>query len=57
MLEVCERFNMRIAEYRALPIGEKALYNQYALLKLREEVKASSLIFRQTVCPLLRKKT
>jgi len=44
MLEVCERFNMRIEEYLSLPSGEKALYNQYTLIKIKEEAK--SLKFR-----------
>jgi len=39
MLEVCERFGMRIAEYEALPPGEKMLYDRYALLKLKEAAK------------------
>jgi hypothetical protein len=39
MLEVCERFSMRVSEYRALPPGERALYNQFTLLKLEEEAK------------------
>jgi hypothetical protein len=41
MLEVCERFPKigTIANYQALPPGEKAIYNQYTLLKLEEESK------------------
>jgi len=41
MLEVCERFPAigTIQNYQALPPGERALYNQYALLKLEEVVK------------------
>lgn len=39
MLEVCERFNMRIDEYKTLPPGDKALYNQFSLLKLENENK------------------
>ena len=35
MLEVCERFPKigTIADYMALPSGERALYNQYTLMK------------------------
>ena len=39
MLEVCERFNMRIGEYLSLFPGEKVLYNQYTLIKIKEEAK------------------
>lgn len=49
MLEVCERFKMRISEYQALPLGEKALYNQYALIKLEFEAKAPA-------CPIIGRK-
>ena len=47
MLEVCERFPAigTIANFRALPPGEKALYCQYALLKLEEAA-------RRPGCPL-----
>ena len=34
---------MRIGEYQALPPGERALYNQYALLILGEEARAPAL--------------
>ena len=43
MLEVCDRFNMRIDEYQELPAGEKALYNQYALLKLEEAARTPAI--------------
>jgi hypothetical protein len=39
MLEVCERFRMTIADYQALPPGERALYNQHTLIKLEAEAK------------------
>ena len=39
MFEVCERFNMRIEEYQRLSPGERALYNQYTLVKLDDESK------------------
>jgi hypothetical protein len=39
---------MRIAEYRELPVGERALYNQYALFKLETESKTPA-------CPLFKK--
>jgi hypothetical protein len=41
MLEVIERFPAigTIESYRALPPGQKVLYNQYTLLKLEEENK------------------
>jgi len=45
MLEVCERFNMRISEYQALPAGERLLYDQYALLKLEIEKNTPALKF------------
>jgi len=43
MLEVCWRFGMRIGEYQALATGERALYNQYALLKMGEEARTPAL--------------
>jgi len=43
MLEVCERFNMRIEEYRQLQPGERALYNQYVLLKIEEAAKTPQI--------------
>jgi hypothetical protein len=48
MLEVCERFRMTISEYQTLPVGERALYNQYVVLKHEEAMKAP-------VCPFLKK--
>jgi len=41
MLEVCERFPAigTIQNYQALPPGERALYNQYTLIKLEAEAK------------------
>ena len=39
MLEVCERFGLLIDAYQALPPGERALYNQYALMKLEAEAR------------------
>jgi len=45
MLEVCERFNMRIGEYQALPHGERVLYDQYTLIKLEKEAKTPALKF------------
>jgi hypothetical protein len=39
MLEVCERFGIRISDYRALPAGERTLYDQYTLLKLEAETR------------------
>ena len=49
MLEVLERFKMTISEYQALPTGERALYNQYILIKLEENAKAPA-------CPLFKKR-
>ena len=51
MLEVCERFPAigTIENYQALPPGERALYNQYVLLKLEEAAKTPA-------CPLFKKK-
>jgi hypothetical protein len=43
MIEVCERFNMRISEYQALPPGDRVLYNQYTLFKLEAEAKTPAL--------------
>lgn len=43
MLEVCERFNMRINEYKALPAGERALYDAYAIIRREEEAKIPRL--------------
>jgi len=43
MLEVCDRFKMTIADYRALPKGERLLYEQYTLLKLEQEAKTPVL--------------
>ena len=51
MLEVCERFGMRIDEYRALPPGEKALYGQYALVKL-EEAASMAMAMAAGTAPL-----
>ena len=54
MLEVLDRFpalGMRdltispIENYQALPPGEKAIYNQYILLKLENEAKSPALKF------------
>ena len=45
MLEVCDRFNMLIGEYQALPSGERALYNQYVIMKLEAEAK-TPVLFR-----------
>jgi hypothetical protein len=42
MLEVCAMFNMRIADYQVLPPGERALYNQFAILKLEEGIKTGA---------------
>ncbi len=39
MLEVCERFGMRIDEYRNLAPGERILYDQYTLVKLEDEAR------------------
>jgi hypothetical protein len=46
MLEVCERFQMRISEYQALPPGERVLYDQYTLIKIEAEAKAPTLRFK-----------
>jgi hypothetical protein len=48
MLEVCERFPKigTIADYQALPPGERALYNQYTLLKIEIETKSTALKFK-----------
>ena len=45
MLEVLERFPAirTIQDYQALPPGEKALYNQYALLKLEEAARSPAI--------------
>lgn len=43
MFEVCERFNMRIEEYQRLSPGERALYNQYTLIKIEAESKVFKL--------------
>ncbi|MDR1822025.1 MAG: hypothetical protein LBQ91_06265 [Oscillospiraceae bacterium] len=43
MLEVCRIFNMRISEYRALPNGERLLYDKYAVFAHEESIKRSSL--------------
>ncbi len=42
MLEVIARFPAigTIQAYRALPRGERALYNEFTKLKLKEEAKA-----------------
>ena len=45
MMEVCERFSMRIGEYLALPLGERTLYDQYTLFKLEAEAKTPALKF------------
>jgi len=45
MLEVCERFNMRMDEYLLLSPGERALYNQYTLKKLEKEAKTPAIKF------------
>lgn len=45
MLEVCERFNMRIDEYLSLPIGDRALYNQYTIIKIEAESKVITMKF------------
>lgn len=45
MLEVCERFNMRIDEYMSLPEGERVLYDQYTLVKLDIEAKTPVIKF------------
>lgn len=41
MMQVCERFPQigRVADYLALPAGERALYDQYTLHAIREEAK------------------
>lgn len=41
MLEVANRFPAigTIANYRALPLGERILYEQFALVKLEEELR------------------
>ena len=51
MLEVCQRFPAigTIQTYQALPPGERALYDQYVLLKLEAEAKTPA-------CPLFGKK-
>jgi len=43
MLEVCDRFGILISDYQALPPGERALYNQYARMKLEAEAKTPVL--------------
>lgn len=50
MLEVMDRFPAigTIHDYQALPIGERALYNQYVLLKLEEAAGTPA-------CPLVKK--
>jgi len=45
VLEVCERFNMRIGEYQALSPGERILYDGYTLIKLEAEAKTPALKF------------
>lgn len=45
MLEVCERFNMRIDEYMNLPERERVLYDQYTLIKLENEAKTPVIKF------------
>jgi hypothetical protein len=41
MLEVIERFPAigTIADYQALPSGEKELYNEYVIAKIKEEAQ------------------
>ena len=53
MLEVCQRFIMNIDEYQALPAGQRALYDQFTLIKLEEEAKATA---RAGVCPLFKRR-
>lgn len=45
MLKTCERFPQlgRVAEYMALPPGERALYEQYTLNALQAEAHAPVL--------------
>ena len=52
MLEVLERFpaigmmdtsKTPIENYQALPLGERILYEQYALIKLEDEAKTPAL--------------
>jgi len=47
MLEVLERFPAigTVEGYLALPPGERALYNQYTLMKLENEAKTPVLRF------------
>jgi hypothetical protein len=45
MLEVCERFPRigTIANYQALPPGERALYNHHTLLKIEQEARSPAI--------------
>ena len=47
MLKVCERFPKigTIADYKALPAGERVLYDQFTLAEMEREAKTPS-------CPL-----
>jgi hypothetical protein len=47
MMEVCERFGMKIPEYRALSRGERVLYDRHVLLKL--ELEAKNPVFKLAV--------
>ncbi|MFP3153137.1 hypothetical protein LQZ18_01640 [Lachnospiraceae bacterium ZAX-1] len=45
MLEVCERFPKigDIPTYQALPIGERILYDRYALMKIEAETRTPAI--------------
>jgi hypothetical protein len=45
MLEVCERFPKigTIGDYMALSAGERAIYNQYTLLKIETEARTPAI--------------
>lgn len=45
MLEVCERFPAigTIQNYLALPPGDRMLYDQFVLLKLKQEAQAPAI--------------
>ena len=45
MLEVCERFNITIADFQSLPPGEKALYKEYTKFKIESEAKLPPALF------------
>ncbi|MCL2487424.1 MAG: hypothetical protein FWE80_01935 [Oscillospiraceae bacterium] len=50
MLEVCARFPYigGITGYQALPAGERALYDQFVLVKIEEDAKGR-------FCPFLKR--